>query len=208
MNDHHYLSLICCLLSLYLHKYSLSSPFCSDGSLYEFGEVCMFLSSCVSDCVWGYICLYFLLTGSLFCSFLFVKTLSTVNYTQQGWRVFNTSLYYVSTEMRSWNRSRNYCRKRGSDLLIINSKEEQEFIIKNLSSSRAWIGLSDSETEGVWKWVDGSELITGFWRTGEPNSYRNENCVITGYGSDFMKNWADFPCSDRFFWVCEKRIFN
>uniref|UniRef100_A0A3B1JPZ6 C-type lectin domain-containing protein n=1 Tax=Astyanax mexicanus TaxID=7994 RepID=A0A3B1JPZ6_ASTMX len=126
----------------------------------------------------------------------------------QGWRIFNTSLYYVSSEMKSWTESRNDCKKRGSDPLMINSREEQVFINTLRKDQMVWIGLSDGETEGVWKWVDGSELITGFWRPGEPNSYGDEDCVITGYGSDPVKNWADFSCNNQFMWICERSLLS
>lgn len=36
----------------------------------------------------------------------------------------------------------------------------QEFLIKQLAARRAWIGLSDRNTEGTWKWVDGTALTT------------------------------------------------
>ncbi|KAI4887007.1 hypothetical protein NFI96_004326 [Prochilodus magdalenae] len=107
-----------------------------------------------------------------------------------------SSLYCISTERKSWSESRQYCRERGADLVIINSREEQEFIARSFSRSAVWIGLTDSDNEGVWKWVDGSALTTGFWYNGEPNSHAgDEDCVIAGQGSDPLKNWADFPCS-------------
>ncbi|XP_072526460.1 C-type lectin domain family 10 member A-like [Salminus brasiliensis] len=124
---------------------------------------------------------------------------------QEGWIYFSSSIYYISTEKKSWSESREDCRERGADLLIINSREEQKFIHKLRGGQHAWIGLTDGEREGVWKWVDGSALITGFWRTGEPNR-SDEHCVITGYESDPVKNWADFPCNDQFVWICENRI--
>ncbi|XP_049327983.1 C-type lectin domain family 4 member M-like [Astyanax mexicanus] len=125
---------------------------------------------------------------------------------RDGWIYFSSSLYYVSTEKKIWSESRNNCRKRGSDLVIINSREEQVFINTLIKDQKVWIGLSDGETEGVWKWVDGSELITGFWYPGEPNSYGDEDCGLYGYGSDPVNNWADYPCNTHFFWICEKRI--
>ncbi|XP_036439417.1 C-type lectin domain family 4 member K-like [Colossoma macropomum] len=121
------------------------------------------------------------------------------------WRYFNYSVYYISTESKTWNKSREDCREREADLVIINSREEQDFIEK-LRRGRAWIGLTDSETADVWKWVDGSALTTKFWRPTEPNG-PYEHCVIIGEGSDPVNNWADYPCSYLFVWICEKRIF-
>ncbi|KAF5897172.1 antigen like protein, partial [Clarias magur] len=75
---------------------------------------------------------------------------------------FRSSLYFMSNEEKSWTESRQNCRKRGAHLVIINSRKEQEFISKQKVNNRvqAWIGLSDRDKEGEWKWVDGSPLTT------------------------------------------------
>ncbi|XP_042072423.1 C-type lectin domain family 12 member B-like [Haplochromis burtoni] len=41
------------------------------------------------------------------------------------WMHFNGSLYYISSNKKFWQESRNDCLQRGADLVIINSKEEQ-----------------------------------------------------------------------------------
>ncbi|KAL6467128.1 hypothetical protein MHYP_G00249320 [Metynnis hypsauchen] len=128
---------------------------------------------------------------------------------QQGWIFFKTSMYFISTGGKTWTESRQDCRERGADLVIINNKEEQDFIEILRRGQRAWIGLTDRETEAAWKWVDGSALTTAFWGHNEPNnSAGDEDCVVTGCKSDRVKNWADFPCNVTFIWICEKSIFN
>ncbi|XP_065146780.1 uncharacterized protein [Paramisgurnus dabryanus] len=116
-----------------------------------------------------------------------------------GWINYQSSLYFISSEKKSWSESRRYCRERGADLIIINNKEEQDFIQKNSGNDGLWIGLTDSAVEGRWKWVDGSTPNTRFWRSGEPNGYGRENCVVSS-----SSGWADFPCTDAFKWICER----
>ncbi|KAL6455493.1 hypothetical protein MHYP_G00360330 [Metynnis hypsauchen] len=107
-------------------------------------------------------------------------------------------MYFISTGGKIWTESRQDCRERGADLVIINNKEEQDFIEILRRGQRAWIGLTDRETEAAWKWVDGSALTTAFWGHNEPNnSAGDEDCVVTGCKSNRVKNWADFPCNDR-----------
>uniref|UniRef100_A0A3B4DUN8 C-type lectin domain-containing protein n=1 Tax=Pygocentrus nattereri TaxID=42514 RepID=A0A3B4DUN8_PYGNA len=148
------------------------------------------------------------------------KSLVSINYTMnaneftstqtkntnnaRGWLYFRSSFYYISAEKKNWDDSRQYCRERGADLVIINSREEQEFLANVVGSIKgiiAWIGLTDRHTEGRWKWVDGSALITGYWGDGEPNDTGEEDCV------EFYpvnKKWNDRQCSATDQWICEK----
>ncbi|XP_058240769.1 C-type lectin domain family 4 member M-like [Hemibagrus wyckioides] len=121
-----------------------------------------------------------------------------------GWRYFNSSFYYISTSRKNWSESRQVCLNRGADLVIINSTEKEEFISLQLGSSRAWIGLSDIEEEGVWKWVDGTPLTTAFWAVGEPNNALDEDCAEIM----LVLGWNDLPCSAKNYWICEKMCFS
>ncbi|XP_060772633.1 CD209 antigen-like protein E [Neoarius graeffei] len=123
---------------------------------------------------------------------------------KSGWTYFSSSLYYFSTEYKSWTDSRQDCKERGADLVVINSREEQEFIMKQVGSSIwAWIGLSDRDTEGEWKWVDGTSLTTAYWTDGEPNNIGDEDC--TGI---LDKGWNDMECSGNLLWICKKSYFS
>jgi len=42
-----------------------------------------------------------------------------------GWIYYKSSLYFISSETKSWTESRRYCTERGADLIIINNRDEQ-----------------------------------------------------------------------------------
>ncbi|XP_042602905.1 CD209 antigen-like protein C [Cyprinus carpio] len=121
-----------------------------------------------------------------------------------GWKCHQSRLYFISSETKNWTESRRYCRERAADLIIINNTEEQEFV-KNISggSGYFWIGLTDIEVEGRWKWVDGSNITSGFWASGEPDSNqgKEEDCAL-----NYSPGWADFPCDYMYKWICEKSV--
>ncbi|XP_062243844.1 CD209 antigen-like [Platichthys flesus] len=129
------------------------------------------------------------------------------HYTREGWVYFRSSFYFISSDTKSWADSRYDCLQKGADLVIINSKEENEFT-RQLNRS-FWIGLTDTETEGTWKWVDGTLLnsTTSYWYPGEPNPkyYPDENCGEARYNYN-ENNWNDNNCKTLYFWICEKKV--
>nr|XP_014023262.1 unnamed protein product [Salmo salar] len=125
-------------------------------------------------------------------------------FTELEWRKFNSSLYYISNEYKTWEDSRRDCLKRGADLAVINSDGEQVFISQ--LNTKPWIGLTDKDSEGTWKWVDGTPLTTAFWFTKEPNdgAVNGEDCVSLYYHTEsVLKNWNDLACSTELMWICE-----
>uniref|UniRef100_A0A3P9MCZ9 C-type lectin domain-containing protein n=1 Tax=Oryzias latipes TaxID=8090 RepID=A0A3P9MCZ9_ORYLA len=126
----------------------------------------------------------------------------------EDWIRFGSFCYFFSEESKSWNEAREFCRAREADLVVINSKEENEFISK-LKKQKVWIGLSDRDLEGTWKWVDGSSL-TLFWASDQPDNHKGgEDCGHMLAYNEFPGRWNDVQCSFTMQWICEKeeRLF-
>ncbi|XP_043094055.1 CD209 antigen-like protein C isoform X2 [Puntigrus tetrazona] len=112
--------------------------------------------------------------------------------------------FFMPNEEKSWSESRQYCRDRGADLVIINTEEKQRFI-SSFIKERVWIGLSDTEQEGNMKWVDNTAMKQGFWLKGEPNNQDgNEDCIELIPSHPVLNNWNDLPCSQKKKVFCEK----
>nr|XP_040137799.1 C-type lectin domain family 4 member A-like [Ictidomys tridecemlineatus] len=75
----------------------------------------------------------------------------------KNWKSFSSSCYFISTDAKSWNESQENCSRMEAHLLVINSKEEQDFIIPNLQIDAVYdVGLSDPECQRHWQWVIGT----------------------------------------------------
>ncbi|NXH22464.1 CLC6A protein, partial [Bucco capensis] len=103
----------------------------------------------------------------------------------KGWRLFQEKCYYLSQDMMSWAESVQNCTGMGSQLVVINSKAEQEFLFtwargipSTAYETKYYIGLSASEN-GRWQWVDQTpyKKTERFWKPGEPNLLFAEKCA-------------------------------
>ncbi|XP_036001651.1 C-type lectin domain family 4 member E [Fundulus heteroclitus] len=144
-----------------------------------------------------------------------------------GWELHGGTCYKFITRNSSWTESRRSCKDLGGDLVKIDSREEQEspstfatqmFLeeklkqIINQADDSFWIGLTDSETEGKWLWVDGSPLnqSLSFWGSNQPDQAgggesSEVDCVrmLKKENSDRFL-WFDRHCNDYLRSVCEK----
>ncbi|XP_029316583.1 CD209 antigen-like isoform X1 [Cottoperca gobio] len=140
-----------------------------------------------------------------------------------GWLLFNTSCYFFSftessTVKKSWPDSRADCIRRGADLLVIDNLDEQKYVsgtIENMRGSRNnwwengfWIGLTDTEIEGKWVWINNvTEVEQRYWIDGEPNEFGHlgEDCGVIVYTSDNpWKTRFDANClKSSKHWICE-----
>lgn len=91
-------------------------------------------------------------------------------------------------------------------LATITSKNENDFIWTK-TKGVGWIGASDAESEGIWKWVTGPETGTVFWEgnetghpassqysnwnEGEPNNSGDEDYAHITYNVGIVGSWND-----------------
>ncbi|XP_050925029.1 C-type lectin domain family 4 member M isoform X2 [Lates calcarifer] len=122
-----------------------------------------------------------------------------------GWERFGCSCYFKSTEEKTWSESRTDCQSRGADLVIINSKEEQEFVSNLNVNGLSWIGLTTKQKTGStweWEWVDGSLLTETFWPTRqiEDPTYRSRVACCDQQGKWTQRYYYYYARN----WICEK----
>ncbi|KAL8164126.1 UNVERIFIED_CONTAM: hypothetical protein K2H54_046463 [Gekko kuhli] len=120
------------------------------------------------------------------------------------WEYFNGKCYYFSLEAIPWQQAKTKCEEQHAKLVVIDGFPKQNFIQTRTRNERFWIGLHELQTEGDWKWLDGSNYGAGFkyWKQGEPNDYmrQDEDCAQVWINGE----WNDFTCHSSCFYICER----
>ena len=113
---------------------------------------------------------------------------------------------YISKSL-TWTAARDYCKNNASVvsgyLATITSQAEQDFIVKNnLNMGYAWLGGSNNNDQGVWKWeATGEEFNYTAWLSNEPNIAKGHyvTMFITNGGNG---GWYISSAATRTF-ICE-----
>ena len=133
------------------------------------------------------------------------------------WKTHGDHCYRLMDQAKGkWTDARETCRALGAELPVINSQEENDFILgvaraaSQVPLRRLWLGLrriGESRTFSVW--VDDTH-ISDFrnWASGEPNDSGGEDCAEMIVNGGSRGKWNDIDCTPSVMHsvMCEKAL--
>lgn len=122
--------------------------------------------------------------------------------TNGGYSILSAKEYGIST----WKEAEELCHEWDGHLAVINSEYENILLYALMLQDgiySAYIGYSDYENEGEWKWYDGVSSCTN-WNANEPDGEndREDYAMIDSKSKEGSWSDGDFTESDKFF-ICE-----
>jgi len=123
-------------------------------------------------------------------------------YTQVG-----NSYYIISEEELPWLQAQYYCMNREGHLIELVNREKttelQKYLMTRSGNLSYWVGASDLDTTGTYRWFySGEEFGKEMWGTEQPNNKpeNNEHCV--SMNEDLIK-FSDSNCDGSRRYICE-----
>ncbi|KAL9854399.1 uncharacterized protein GJ701_003791 isoform 2-T2 [Geothlypis trichas] len=100
---------------------------------------------------------------------------------------------------KDWNGSRAECTAMGSDLVVIDSREELSYLLYQSRYQYYLLGLTYSPEEQKWKWINNVELDPAMFNMRRP--YSDYDCVTIGFGEVGTAPCGGSPTTQN---MCEK----
>ena len=128
---------------------------------------------------------------------------------KQDWQKNGNHCYYWSRDTKTWDEAEAFCKEEGGHLASVTSKAINDYIAEGLKQKDhfIWIGGSDKESEGTWKWSDGSDWEFTNWGTiggvKQPSNHSEHDCLEYQRGD---RTWNDLSCSIKRKYLCSKKL--
>ncbi len=147
------------------------------------------------------------------------NTVQTPVSNTQG-EIYNGSQYLVIETATVWSKAQAYAESLGGNLVTINDAAEEKWLQDTFGTSEMfWIGLSDAETEGTWKWASGevSDWVKGAandgiytnWSPGQPDDYNGfQDYAVMNYTMSGTTNnlWDDHNSDAQYRGIIEIKL--
>ena len=117
--------------------------------------------------------------------------------------------YRTVGKMATFKKAKELCEAADAYLVEPDTEAENVYVHDKMHEAFygkwRYIGGSDEETEGDWKWGEngGSVSFTNWW-PGEPNNKYGEDCMEMRYWG----KWNDVDCYNDNHYICERSVDN
>lgn len=133
-----------------------------------------------------------------------------------GFQESHSGWLLLSANYTTFSAARVLCFNLGSHLAEIKTNKDHVEVTQQLSGlkpSQWWVGATDSQNEGVFRWLSDNTTMTNetnYWAAGQPDNWpnqgpqRQEDCVVYTWDLDGDKKWKwnDLNCNSKAHFIC------
>lgn len=116
----------------------------------------------------------------------------------------NGHRYWIGPRYRSYAQAEtdvrqlpHCCGGTPAHLATVTSDAEVSFVAEmlwNVGAPGGWIGLTDRQQEGTFRWVTGEKLKKTYWQDGNPTNTGGLNCVGMWHLGSTQGYWTSLNC--------------
>jgi len=114
---------------------------------------------------------------------------------------FQINSRYQVVDGPTWQQAEANSVALGGHLVTINDYSEELALRDLFGAENFWIGFTDQDQEGAWKWISGEESNYTNWYGGEPNNLGDGSFVAEGEDwahASFGSGWNDVDKGDMY----------
>lgn len=123
---------------------------------------------------------------------------------------FNGHGYEFIPDPTPWQTAKERAEQAGGYMVVITSPEENEFIKRFIEKScqgefcATFIGLTDRENEGTWRWVNGEKYTFQSWfPQTQPDNWGGSENAVEIVKSENLIHWNDISSDRRLPYIIE-----
>ena len=106
---------------------------------------------------------------------------------------------YLLSNAGTWQEAQAEAVSFGGNLVTINDQAEQDWLASTFASNREsfWIGYTDQETEGTWKWISSENSTYTNWEVNQPDNADGKEDYAHIWGSASRRDYGSWNDSQN-----------